>query len=168
MYYLNDNYLNSLSNTDLIENMKYYLDVEGQGNEFAFFEGNDSYNAERGINQETKTDPWNGKVALLYESDVYYASSQDVDNISLSANYNWLMNNDIVSGLWLLGKSYDSEDMVSSLNTSINLSVEAKSVNEYDEVRANTAVRSVITLKANTVVASGDGSFNNPYRIKTN
>ena len=104
MYYLNDNYLNSLSNTDLIENMKYYLDGEGQGNEFAFFEGNDSYNAERGINQETKTDPWNGKVALLYESDVYYASSQDVDNISLSANYNWLMNNDIVSGLCYLEK----------------------------------------------------------------
>lgn len=45
--YLNDNYLNSLSNTDLIENMKYYLDGEGQGNEFAFFEGNDAYNAER-------------------------------------------------------------------------------------------------------------------------
>ena len=41
-------------------------------------------------------------------------------------------------------------------------------VNQYRSTKVSPAVRPVVTLKANIVVAAGDGSINNPYRIKTN
>ena len=174
MYYLNDNYLNSLSDAALIENMKYYLDGY-LNSEYA----SGAYNEERGINQETKTDPWSGKVALLYGSDILYATDTYSMRDQNSANNNWLINNDVVSGFWLLSKVGETEeeskntmqivnngDVAGTESTSPRL--DYSEVNQYRAFKVSPAVRPVVTLKANIVVAAGDGSINNPYRIKTN
>ena len=86
MYYLNENYLNSLENNSLIENMKYYLGNVNTDNGPITGITKEIYTQERGTtvcdSSITRSSygnncniwngnqaSWNGKIALLYPSD---------------------------------------------------------------------------------------------------
>ena len=119
MYYLNENYLNSLENSSLIENMKYNLgNVSINSDEFITGIAKEVYTQERGTtvcdssitsnSHENNCNIWNGnqaswkgKVALLYPSDFGYASNasnwskdfKEAYSNSISLN-NWMYNNE--------------------------------------------------------------------------
>ena len=134
MYYLNENYLNTLKNSDLIENMKYYL-----GN--VTIDTDDTYNV-YGTNKEIylqerastecggevysnshknscniwngNQTSWNGKVALLYPSDFVYATSSS----NWSQNANNMLNNGIAYDNWLFNENIEFEWFLSPASIS--------------------------------------------------
>ena len=185
MYYLNENYLNSLENSSLIENMKYYLGNVNTDNGPITGTVEKVYTQERGTtmcdNSITSRSYknncnvwhgnqaiWNGKIALLYPSDFGYASntsnwSKDFKNAysnGLSLN-NWMFNNETV-GSWFLSPS--------------SLGPTAVSVVGYDGVLAidgpnndnSFALRPVLSLKTDTKILDGLGSINDPYILSDN
>ena len=151
MYYLNENYLNSLENSNLIENMRYYLGGLNNGTlkEMYAMERDESNIIEN--NQAT----WNGKIALLYPSDLGYAriSSGWGDAIINNKNYNnWMLNDQVA--FWLLSPSAGDADGAAYWSCDSGLGWYSANY---------VALRPVLTLRSQTMIISGSGSINDPY-----
>ena len=152
MYYLNENYLNSLENSNLIENMKYYLGGLNNGTlkEIYAMERDESNIIEN--NQAT----WNGKIALLYPSDLGYARipSGWEDAIINNKNYNnWMLNDQ--AAFWLLSPSAEGDVRAADWLCDIGLG--------WINADGLDALRPVLTLGSQTMIISGSGSINDPY-----
>ena len=153
MYYLNENYLNSLKGSSLIESMKYYLGglvinstlkeiYENERNETNILSGNQA--------------TWNGKIALLYPSDLGYARipSGWGDAILNNKNYNnWMLNDQGV--FWLLSPTAGRSDRAASWDPLVGLT-------RYN-ADSNLALRPVLSLRSQTMIISGSGSIDDPY-----
>ena len=176
MYYLNENYLNILKDSSLIENMKYNLgNITIDTNDTWFILGTNKevYEQERGTtvcdssiksnshknncniwdgNQAT----WNGKIALLYPSDFGYASntsnwSKEFKDASLK---NWMFNNEAATS-WFLSPASGDPSYVSVVYYDGILSEDGAYVID--------ALRPVLSLRSQTMIISGSGSINDPY-----
>ena len=182
-YYLNETYYNSLSNNNLIEEMKYYLgNVTTDSNSYMISGTNaEVYTQERGSvvcdssvtrwsqnsscniwygNQAT----WNGKIALLYPSDFGYAS--DVANWSndYQTGYsnglsltNWMFNNEMF-GTWFLSPSSINPRPVAGVFYDGDLD------GSFD-ASGFAALRPVLSLNSQTLIGSGTGSYEEPYQL---
>ena len=110
---------------------------------------------------------WTGKVALLYPSDFGYASSSSNWNKQISSywqygqviNDNWLLNNDAYYN-WFLSPASYSQDVLIYWSASGYI----WSISSNNSAYVN-SWRPVLNLKANTLIYSGDGSYNNPYKL---
>ena len=182
-YYLNETYYNSLSNNNLIEEMKYYLgNVTTDSSGFLSGTNAEVYTQERGNvvcdssvtswsqnsscniwygNQAT----WNGKIALLYPSDFGYAS--DVANWSndYQTGYtnglsltNWMFNNEMF-GTWFLSPSSFGPYFVSGVGSLGRLR------GDLDANDGRAAFRPVLSLNSQTLIGSGTGSYEDPYQL---
>ena len=157
MYYLNENYLNSLENSSLIENMKYYLG--GLVNNSTLKEIYENERNETNIlsgNQAT----WNGKIALLYPSDLGYAriASGWSDAIIDNKNYNnWMLNDQ--NKFWLLSPIAGNSMLVA--HWICNRGLVSNYVDNFD------ALRPVLSLGSQAMIIAGSGSINDPYLLKT-
>ena len=158
MYYLNENYLNSLENSSLIENMKYYLG--GLVNNSTLKEIYENERNETNIlsgNQAT----WNGKIALLYPSDLGYARIPRgwSDAIINNKNYNnWMLNDQIA--FWLVSPYAGRADGAVVWNYGNGL--------VWYDTDFNGVLRPVLSLKTDTKILDGLGSINDPYIISDN
>ena len=157
MYYLNENYLNSLENSNLIENMKYYLGGldDGTLKEIYAMERDESNIIEN--NQAT----WNGKIALLYPSDLGYARipsgwGDQVLAVYANKNYNnWMLNDQ--AAFWLLSPIAGLS--VGAADWRYGIDLGWPDPDSYD------ALRPVLSLGSQTNIISGTGSINDPYII---
>ena len=112
---------------------------------------------------------WTGKIGLLYPSDFGYATDPTVWNDTNTTMYNYSGVNNIKMRNWIL-KSNDPYGGYCLLSPSSYYSNYAVSwyfrgaVNDVN-VRSNDGVRPVLNLKSDTVIVSGEGSSDNPYRL---
>ena len=183
MYYLNENYLNSLENNNLIENMKYYLGnvtIDTDDTYNVAGTNKEVYNQERGstvcdssiTNNTHKNNcniwygnqaTWNGKIALLYPSDFGYASNtsnwskdfKEAYSNGISLN-NWMYNNISYASWFLSPASYNPFYVAGVSNGGI---LNRGSASSDDGL----ALRPVLTLGSQTNIISGTGSINDPY-----
>ena len=157
MYYLNENYLNSLENSNLIENMKYYLG--GLVNNSTLKEIYENERNKTNIlsgNQAT----WNGKIALLYPSDLGYARIPCgwSDAIINNKNYNnWMLNDQ--AAFWLLSPIAGDSERAARWDYGAGL--------VWNSTGYNVALRPVLSLGSQTMIITGSGSINDPYLLKT-
>ena len=181
MYYLNENYLNSLENSSLIENMKYNLgNVSINSDGFITGIAKEVYTQERGTtvcdssitsnSHENNCNiwngnqaSWNGKIVLLYPSDFGYASNtsnwskdyKEAYSNGISLN-NWMYNN-ISYASWFLSPASDDPNGVSDVNTVGSLI--RRSTDYY------VALRPVLSLGSKAMIITGSGSINDPYEL---
>ena len=111
---------------------------------------------------------WIGKIALIYPSDNYYTYSLGVDNICYTDSYNcpdssgknngWIYTVSNRSYLWLLSPNNDVNVWYLHANGRLGLSGRGTS--------DKNAVRPTLYLSSQVKIASGDGSEQNPYRLK--
>ena len=185
MYYLNENYLNSLENSNLIENMKYYLGNVNTDNGPITGTAKEVYTQERGTtvcdssitsnSHENNCNIWNGnqviwngKIALLYPSDFGYASNtsnwskdfKDTNSNGISLN-NWMFNNEAAFS-WFLSPASIAPGSVSGV---IIGGILFGGYADYDD---GLALRPVLSLGSQTMIISGTGSINDPYLISFN
>ena len=181
MYYLNENYLNSLENSSLIENMKYNLgNVSINSDGFITGIAKEVYTQERGttvcdssITSNSHSNncniwngnqaSWNGKIALLYPSDYGYASDTSNWSKDLSSAYsngislnNWMYNN-ISYASWFLSPASNNPNNVSVVNFVGNLG--------RDITDGLDALRPVLSLGSQAMIITGSGSINDPYEL---
>ena len=174
--YLNTDYYNGLklSAKEMIDEAKYYLGA------VSYVSTEQLYTAERGTircgacgtNDSKLT--WQGNVGLMYPSDEYMVFGNDVNvycytnpyncsgtNAKTSWVYNWLYNNNDIGGIWFLsskdGESYFSLAMNAS-GTLDKCSIGAYGCQIY--------VSPVVYLSADVQIFDGDGSSENPYKLK--
>ena len=153
-YYLNEIYYNSLSNNNLIEEMKYYLGNLGNGTL------KEIYEMERTASNviENNQASWNGKIALLYPSDLGYARATSgwSDSIIANINYNnWLLNDQ--AAFWLLSPIGGFADEVAVWGCGIGL--------DGDYAGNDAGLRPVLSLGSQTLIGSGTGSYEDPYQL---
>ena len=193
MHYLNDEtgnsyYVNNLSDSakSMIETTTYSLGNVTVNSETYMLDGTASelYNQERGTevcdssvtkftnesncniwngNQQT----WDGNVALIYPSDYAYASNTSnwtknvgeapLNGISLN---NWLFNTDAMFN-WFLSPSSLYPFFGSSWADVGAMSYYFGNIDYF-------ALRPSLNLKSDVMVISGDGSYNNPYKLLEN
>ena len=184
MYYLNENYLNSLENSSLIENMKYYLGNVNTDNGPITGITKEIYTQERGTtvcdssitsnshgnncniwngNQAS----WNGKIALLYPSDYGYASNTSNWSKDLSSAYsngislnNWMFNNEM-AGTWFLSPASFNPYIVAFVYYVGSLR------SDLADYVVGLALRPVLSLGSQAMIISGSGSINDPYLLST-
>ena len=153
-YYLNEIYYNSLSNNNLIEEMKYYLGNLGNGTL------KEIYEMERTASNviENNQASWNGKIALLYPSDLGYARATSgwSDSIIANINYNnWLLNDQ--AAFWLLSPYVDNADIVAGWDYGSGLV-------DYN-AGYDAGLRPVLSLGSQTKIITGTGSYEDPYQL---
>ena len=180
MYYLNENYLNSLENSSLIENMKYYLGNVNTDNGPITGITKEIYTQERGttvcdssITSNSHSNncniwngnqaSWNGKIALLYPSDYGYASNTSNWSKDLSSAYsnglslnNWMFNNEM-AGTWFLSPASYGPSIVSVVSRDGRL--------RRGNADRDGALRPVLSLGSQAMIISGSGSINDPYLL---
>ena len=153
-YYLNEIYYNSLSNNNLIEEMKYYLGWLAEGTL------KEIYEMERTASNviENNQASWNGKIALLYPSDLGYARATSgwSDSIIANINYNnWLLNDQ--AAFWLLSPFDGDADDVAGWDYGYGLS--------DGRADGRAGLRPVLSLGSQTLIGSGTGSYEDPYQL---
>ena len=172
MYYLNEIYLTSLENSDLIENMKYYLGNVTVASGLINGKNKEMYEEERGsvicdstITSDTHTKncniwynnqaSWKGKIALLYLSDLGYAASTEnwKNNVNQAVENNWL-NSNISLLSWFISPVSNTNG-VSFMNYDGILG--------WNYTSASGSLRPVLSLNSQTMIKSGSGSINDPY-----
>ena len=191
MYYLNENYLNSLENSSLIENMKYNLgnvSINFDSNYDLYFAGTakEVYTQERGttvcdssiksFSNKNNCNIWNGnqaswkgKVAMLYPSDFGYASNtsnwsknfKDADLNGISLN-NWMFNNISKGSCFLSPVSYNHKFVLDVGRNGFFY------IAFTDGRDGGAALRPVLSLKTDTKILDGLGSINDPYILSDN
>ena len=154
-YYLNEIYYNSLSNNNLIEEMKYYLGWLAEGTL------KEIYEMERTASNviENNQASWNGKIALLYPSDLGYARATSgwSDSIIANINYNnWLLNDQAV--FWLLSP-------IGDLAGSVAVWLFGSGLRDGRAV-VDAGLRPVLSLGSQTKIITGTGSYEDPYQLK--
>ena len=126
----------------------------------------DSYNAERGtthINNPsdgvTRTNTWDGKIALMYPSDYGYASTDQACRSGLGSstckNENWLFNS---ANQWTLSSRSDHSYLVFNVHSGGNVN------NDFSN--STLGVRPALFLKSDVVIASGTGTESNPFILE--
>ena len=126
------------------------------------------YNYERGtahINNPsdgvTRTNTWDGKIALMYPSDYGYASTDVLckNNLYQCSNSNDKMSN------WLMSDAH--QWVLSSFSTSVRrMFVIQSKGNIYDNYASDSAaVRPALFLKSDVVITGGTGDEKDPYTI---
>ena len=183
MYYLNENYLNSLENSSLIENMKYNLgNVSINSDGFITGIAKEVYTQERGttvcdssITSNSHSNncniwngnqaSWNGKIALLYPSDYGYASNTSNWSKDLSSAYsnglslnNWMFNNEM-AGTWFLSPASLNSTGVSGVDPDGYLYRGDAGIVD------GLALRPVLSLGSQAMIITGSGSINDPYEL---
>ena len=131
----------------------------------------DAYISERGTTHVsnpsdgvTRTNTWNGKIALMYPSDFGYASTNTTCrkklNTADSSSNGYCKNNN-----WLFNSSY--QWTLSPLSGYVYLVFSVYSVGYVDSYIASDAsgVRPVLFLKSDILIAGGEGTQTNPYNI---
>ena len=125
------------------------------------------YNAERGTlhvsnpsDGITRTNTWDGKIALMYPSDYGYASTDQACRSGLESstceNENWLFNS---ADQWTLSPASGRADPVFIVLSYGNVS--------YYSACNSRSVRPVHFLKSDVVIAGGTGeSIENAYTLK--
>ena len=132
-----------------------------------------SYNQERSttlistpIDNVTRTNTWDGKIALMYPSDYGYAStdktcrsdmSSKTNNVYNCKNENWLFNS--LYYQWTLSPASGNARLVFVVDSGGNVSV--------DNARSTSGVRPALFLKSDVVIAGGTGeSIENAYTLE--
>ena len=130
------------------------------------------YNEERGtlhVNNPsdgiTRTNTWDGKIALIYASDYGYASTNEAcrnnmnsstNNVSNCKNENWLFNS---ANQWTLSPYSGGEAHV--------FSVASFGIGYHDTASSPYGVRPALFLKSDVVIAGGTGeSIENAYTLE--
>ena len=187
MYYLNENYLNSLKGSSLIESMKYNLgivsiDYDSNYNLYVAGTAKEVYTQERGttvcdssiksFSNKNNCNIWNGnqaswkgKVAMLYLSDFGYASNTSNWSKDFKESYsngiglnNWMYSSE-VSTFWFLSPTSVNSNYGLSVGVDGYLIVESVVRYSYE------ALRPVLSLKSDTKILDGTGSIDNPYIV---
>ena len=187
MYYSNEentgSYYNSinLTNRNMIATTTYYL---GNILSYNFGTAKDAYLTERATPVECPSSviinshsnscniwngnkaTWTGKVALLYPSDFGYASSSSKWSTN-SSSYWSMPNNAVVSDNWILHTDAYSNRFLSpdsgGHNSTISL-FESGFISSGSD-GFDSAWRPVLNLKPDTLIVSGDGSYEHPYEL---
>ena len=108
-----------------------------------------NFNDRFSVNNEFGNDVLTNSVGLISVEELYYAGF----NSSLNNSDNYLYSND---PYWTMTSAYFNGS--NAYNFIVN-----KGVLSTSEVNKKYGVRPVITLKANTIILSGNGSLDNPY-----
>ena len=178
--YLNGDYYNNLflSSKNMINDVKYYLGAGsyGSGN---YGSAEKIYTWERGTEVYSgRLTSWEGKVALIYPSDMYMTYSNKVNETCYSDPYNcndretksgWLYNSNTYSvnsiystTIWLLSPTSDYSNYAFQTNVSGKLN----SPLYYSfETRLIWSIRPTLYLSSSVKIIDGDGSINNPYKL---
>ena len=129
------------------------------------------YNAERGTLHKdnpsdgvTRTNIWNGKIALIYPSDYGYASIDTICRSELGSfdckNENWLVNN---TTYWTLAPVSNSANNVRNIYSGGNVGNYYASGDTY----RRGYIRPVLFLKSDVVITGGTGeSIENAYTLE--
>ena len=168
MHYLNDEtgnsyYVNKIAKLEnIIEEGTYYLGNVGENMDSASAIYNDEINSNNihGGNKAT----WSGYVGLLQMSDFIYSHDASAWNVEYGSNpslirTSWLGNSESL-GYWFISPFYYSADRVWFL-----LYGSMANMSQFDNIMA---LRPTLNLKSNVIVISGDGSYNNPYKLLEN
>ena len=133
--------------------------------------GLNTYNAERQkisntygpSNAATKTDgsKYSTKFGLMYASDYAFAATQSSWNTSIGTLSNFTEKNWLYSGIteWTMSYAYSSGNIMRILSSG---SVDMVYVTG---TRTETSIRPVFYLNSDVKIVSGDGTYENPYRI---
>ena len=183
--YLNGDYYNSLNNKDYIADAVYNL-----GSYRTDLTASGFYTAERGTDiYSGNPTTWTGKIGLMYPSDYGFsttglklASSDGLEygsdlsdclkiglkSWSTTQGVDYSNKNFCPNGSWIFNSSYnqwtmtpraDGASYVTRVGTSGSVS--------YNDTGNGFGVRPVLYLKSSVVVADGNGTKSNPYKIKT-
>ncbi len=131
------------------------------------------YNAERGTlhisnpsDETTRTNTWDGKIALIYPSDYGYASTDTTcrgDLMSSDSNYKGYCKNEN----WLFNGAYQWTLSPSSGNASNVFYVDSDGYVGSGSAINAIGVRPALFLKSDVVVTSGTGDEKDPYKISS-
>ena len=130
----------------------------------------DSYNAERGtthINNPadgvTRTNTWDGKIALMYPSDYGYASPSETCRSNMNSSTNSVPN--CKENNWLFDGNY--QWTLTSRSYNVNYVFYTHSVGFITDHYAyyNYGVRPALFLKSDVVITGGTGDEKDPYTI---
>ena len=132
----------------------------------------DSYNAERGtthINNPsdgvTRTNTWDGKIALMYPSDYGYASTNEACRDSMSSKTNNIYN--CKNENWLFNSALQWTLSPNSGNAYYVFYVYSGGLVYRDYAFHSYGVRPVLFLKSDVVIAGGTGeSIENAYTLE--
>ena len=171
--YLNGDYYNGLSDDakNMIASSKYYLGGLVFDSSTHWGDGSEIYKNERGLTVYSgRSTDWTGKIALAYPSDYVYTYALGVDNKcytdslflvcqnSSLKNNSWLHNTNNNTHQWLLSPySVNERDIFlwyrvgGGANNSVTLSY---------------GIQPSLYLSEKVKIESGDGSIDNPYRLK--
>lgn len=151
-----------------IMNAKWYL--SGDKNYSYSVSAENIYNAERSSVQYDNKLPsyWYGKVGLMYASDYGYASSDQtcINNIYLCNNdksKNWLYSliKDKKESYWLLSVDVKHYALSFAVTSTGSCYADSTYFSRYSE-----NVHPSLYLKSDVNFSSGDGTIDNPYKIK--
>ena len=112
---------------------------------------------------------WTGKIAMLNVSDFGYAASSDMWSINIGSYYNGGTSR-IFEKNWLLATDAYYTSFLSPSYESPQHGMkwfETGEVSSGYVGSSSNAVRPVLNLKSDTLIISGDGSYNNPYRLQS-
>ena len=171
--YLNTEYYNSLlkSEKNMIAEVKYYLGgVDSESGSAEFY-----YSSERGVKVKSGNSiNWIGRVALLYPSDYIYIYALGVenkcfDNAGKCNNYNgghpdygWLYK---YMNSWTL-ISHSTTATICKIDSSGCIQCTGSSTIPYLPSENLYYIFPTLYLSADVKYDSGDGSEQNPYRLK--
>lgn len=147
---------------NMIDKAKFYL---GGNSTLENLYVNDLYNMERGLWSEgfkiynKNNTEWLGYVGLMYPSDYSYATDLSICKENVS-NYN---TNECYSNNWLYINS-TPEWLVSPLSSTSNTAFNTHQP-ENSYVSKAQLVRPVLYLSSNVSIASGEGTYSNPYQL---
>ena len=168
--YLNGEYYNSLTDTakSMIGNTKYYLGGGRNNGSSHYGTADEMYAWERGTTvYPGRSFSWVGQIGLMYPSDYAYTYALGVDNTCYNdsnqcntgiPNYSWIYKSNGNSYQWLLSHDSNNEEMV------FGISAEGEIVHDY--VDGLYYARPTLYLVSNIQIDSGDGSEQNPYKLK--
>lgn len=134
--------------------------------------GLNTYNAERQkisntygpSNAATKTDgsKYSTKFGLMYASDYAFAATQSSWNTSIGTLSNFTEKNWLYSGIteWTMSYAYSSGNIMRILGSSGSVDMVY-----VTGTRTETSIRPVFYLNPDVKIVSGDGTYENPYRI---
>ena len=130
------------------------------------------YNIERGTlhvsnpsDGITRTNTWDGKIALIYPSDYGYASTNEACRDSMNSKTNNVFN--CKNENWLFNSKHQWTLSPNSGSTSTVFYVRSGGYVNYDYAFSTYGVRPVLFLKSDVVIAGGTGeSIENAYTLE--
>ena len=152
----------------MIGNTKYYLGGGRNNGSSHYGTADEMYAWERGTTvYPGRSLSWVGQIGLMYPSDYAYTYALGVDNTCYNdsyqcntgiPNYSWIYKSNGNSYQWLLSHDSNNEEMV------FGISAEGEIVHDY--VDGLYYARPTLYLVSNIQIDSGDGSEQNPYKLK--